>query len=64
MSGRWSLLATWRRAKTRARREKEGAIGAALTDASGSAGRTVDEEEERALDRDAEGNFKTSTSTR
>ena len=33
----------------RARREKEGAIGAALTDASGSAGRTVDgEEEERA----------------
>ena len=50
VSGRWSLLATIgdeRRRESEA--EKEGAIGAALTDASGSAGRTVDgEEEERA----------------
>ena len=50
VSGRWSLLATLATSEdARARREKEGAIGAALTDASGSAGRTVDgEEEERA----------------
>ena len=50
VSGRWSLLATLATSEdARARREKEGAIGAALTDASGSAGRSVDgEEEERA----------------
>lgn len=50
VSGRWSLLATLAASAedARARREKEGAIGAALTDASGSAGRTVDGEEERA----------------
>lgn len=50
VSGRWSLLATLAASAedARARREKEGAIGAALTDASGSAGRTVDSEEERA----------------
>ena len=50
VSGRWSLLATLTTSAedARVRREKEGAIGAALTDASGSAGRTVDGEEERA----------------
>jgi len=49
VSGRWSLLGVLATsAEARVRREKEGAIGAALTDASGSAGRTVDGEEERA----------------